>query len=146
MNKNIIIIIIAAVIFGGVGFFGGIQYQKSKGVLVGPGAGNFRNMSDEQRQQAVSQFGGSGNTSAQNKNARIGGGGFVSGEILSQDDKSITIKLPDGGSKIVFFSDSTEINKSVVGNKEDLQTGKTASIMGETNQDGSINAKTIQVK
>lgn len=144
MNKNIIIIIIiVAVVFGGAGFFGGMTYQRSKGAQNGFGVGNFRDMSSEQRQQVAQQF--NGNANAQNKGVRIGGG-FISGEILSQDEKSVTIKLPDGGSKIVFFSDSTEINKLSAGNKDDLQIGKTTVVGGEANQDGSINAKTIQVK
>jgi len=33
----------------------------------------------------------------------------VNGEILSKDDSIITIKLLDGGSKMVFFSDKTEV-------------------------------------
>lgn len=33
----------------------------------------------------------------------------VSGEILKKDDTSLVLKLGDGGSKIVFYSDTTEI-------------------------------------
>lgn len=47
---------------------------------------------------------------------KMSGGGMrnksisrVSGEIISKDEKSMVIKIKDGGSKIVFFSDKTEV-------------------------------------
>jgi ribosomal protein S1 len=69
----------------------------------------------------------------------------VSGEIISQDDKSITVKLQDGSSRIVILSDQTEINKTSEGSKEDLKTGERITTFGTENSDGSVTAQNVQL-
>ena len=129
MNKIILIAIAVAVIVGSGGFFGGIQYQKSKSPF-----------SDLQKRfQEAGVPGGI-------PNANRNGGGFTTGEIISKDEKSITVKLRDGGSKMVFFSGSTEIVKSVSGSGDDLQSGEQVSVSGTQNSDGSITASLIQLR
>jgi len=136
MDSKIIPIFIALIlIIGGGAFFGGMKYQQSKR--------NFQNFSEEQRQQLFQ-----GNT-GRNLQREVGGGvgsSFLSGEVISKDEQSVTLKTPNGGSKIIFFSDSTEIVKSVDGASSDLEAGKTISVSGTTNQDGSLTAKSIQVR
>lgn len=136
--KKILPIIIIVVIVGAGAFFGGMKYNQSKQVS-----------SIQQRfQQMGANVGG-----IRNGGTRNGAGNFVGGEIIAKDNpagdgasKSITVKLQDGGSKIVFFSDSTQITKSASGTVDDLKTGENLMVTGQTNSDGSITAQTIQIR
>jgi hypothetical protein len=131
--KKISIIIISILILamaGGGAFYGGTLYGKSNGAndrftMQGPGGSNFNGTAGANKQ---------------------GGAGFNTGEIISKDNGSITIKLAGGGSKIIFFSSSTEISKSATGSSEDLEIGKNVMVQGTTNSDGSIAAKSIQIR
>lgn len=148
MKKIVFSVLAAAVIAGGGSFWGGMQYAESKGLKSGGGQANgqnFRNLSPEDRAQRPAQF--PGQNGAGGRGMREGaGGGFVSGDILSKDDTSITVKLPDGGSKIVFFSGTTEVGKFVTGTKNDLEIGKSVTVIGKTNTDGSVTAQSIQMR
>lgn len=147
MNKKILTIVILVILAGAGGFYAGMKYQESK-TPQRPTAGNFQNLqnlSPEERQQRLQELGA--NTGGSRN--RTGGqqeGGFASGEIIAKDDKSVTIKLRDGGSKIVFYSDTTEIGKLVNGVATDLEIGKTITVNGSPNQDGSITAQSIQLR
>ena len=129
-NQTIIISIIIVLIVGTGAFYGGMVYGKSqKGNAFNPG-----------RLQGL-------NANGVQRGARQGvNGGFVNGQIISQDDKSVTLKLLDGGSKIIFFSDSTQITKSASGAIADLTTGENLMVNGTANADGSITAQTIQIR
>ena len=122
MSKKIII---AGLIIVILTFYGGMKYNQSKI----PARGNFTNFTGGQR--------GIGTRS---------GGGVVNGEILSKDAVSITIKIRDGGSKIVFLSATTPITKTVAGSQSDLVVGKQVNTMGTENPDGSVTAKSIQIR
>ena len=69
----------------------------------------------------------------------------INGEIISSDDKSITVKLSDGSSKIVVLGTSTVINKADQATKDDLKVGEKAAVFGTENSDGSITAQNIQL-
>ncbi len=131
--KKILPLIITAVVAGAVMFFVGMTYGKSVSsstALSGAGANrNFRN-------------GAGGVRTGGNKNA----GGFVNGDIIAKDEKSITVNLQNAGSKIIFYSTSTKIMKAATGNSADLQIGEMVSVNGDTNPDGSINAQTLQLR
>lgn len=136
MNKQIPLFIVALVIVSGGSFFGGMEFQKTQKVS-NAGGQNFGNF---QRQ------GGTGMTGGQNSIKRTVTGGFSNGTILSKDDKSITIKLRNGGSQIVFVSDSTSVLKSEKGTKEDLSVDQNITVTGKSNSDGSFAAESIQIR
>ncbi len=118
-----IITIVVVVIAAGAGFFGGMQYQKMQ---------RGRNA-----QFAYGQF--------QRRFGANGSGGIVAGDIISQDEKSITVKMPDGSSKIVLLSATTAINKQATGSASDLKAGEKVAVFGTTNSDGSVTAQNIQL-
>jgi hypothetical protein len=124
-SKNIIIVILIVLIVGGGMFFAGTKYQQGK-------RGNIARQFDGQRMMGT----GNGNQN-----------GFrpVNGDIVSVDDKSITVKLVDGSSKIVLISDKTEINKAEIATSTDLKVGEKVAVFGTSNADGSVTAQNIQL-
>jgi hypothetical protein len=136
-NKQTITIGIIALLIGlGGGFYGGMKYmtnQNTAAALARGGNGGF-------------QRGGGMMTGSQTPGQRGGAqGGGVMGQIASKDATSLTVKMPDGSSKIVFYSDSTTVAKSTAGSASDLMTGEQIRANGKANPDGSIAAQSIQI-
>jgi hypothetical protein len=73
-------------------------------------------------------------------------GTIVSGEVISQDDKSVTITTTSGTSKTIFFSPATRIEKTVEGKTSELVTGKELTVVGVNTSDGAFTATSIQIK
>lgn len=124
---NLAIVILLVVIAGTISFFAGMKYQQHR------------------RPAFFRQFGaGQGIRSGEGQVNRFG---FrqVQGEIITKDEKSITVKLQDGSSKIVFISENTQINKANKAKREDLKSGEKVAIFGQENSDGSITAQNIQI-
>lgn len=120
-NKTTLITIFIAFIALGAGFGGGFafknyQISKTRANFMGVRTGQFREM-----------------------------GGATIGTILSMDDKSVTVKLTDGSTKIVIFADSTTYSNTAVAFKSDLKTGVNVTVFGIPNSDGSLTAKNIQL-
>ena len=135
-NKKIVLVVVGIIVLVGA-FYGGMLYGKSN-----TGA------------QAAPQGGATARTGQFGRGGRSGGG-FVSGEILSKDATSITIKLNNNdptatttgtGSKIIFVDTSTTVSKMASGSLNDLNAGTQVSITGTTNADGSVTAKSIQIR
>ena len=147
-NNKFLLIVIAVVVPVACGaFYGGMVYGKnaSSAARAKMFALGGTNVGGNFFANGGSAFGGQGRQGvAGARGGQFGGG--VSGDIISKDDKSIIVKLRDGGSKIVFFSDATAVTKSLDGTLTDLEVGKTAMVGGQTGADGSIIANTIQLR
>lgn len=136
-TKNKSATIAIAIILVALSFWGGTLYaqHKAKSTAISR-VGNFNGGTFVRSGGAGGQYGAGANRS----------GGGVVGTIISMDATSATIQLPTGGSKIVFFTDSTDVGKSVSGKKTDLAVGEQVSAVGTPNQDGSITAQSIQIR
>jgi len=73
------------------------------------------------------------------------GRAMINGEIIAQDDQSVTIKLAEGSSKIILLSSETSINQATQATVSDLKVGEKVAIFGQTNNDGSTTAQSIQL-
>lgn len=75
-----------------------------------------------------------------------GGNGNVSGTILEQNDGSLTISIPQGGSRTVLLAPTTTVLKTTPGTATDLTLKQNVMISGTSNADGSITANTISIR
>ncbi|MBU4370250.1 hypothetical protein KKG58_05920 [Patescibacteria group bacterium] len=150
MSKQILLIIVAvAVAVGGGAFYGGMKYAESYCPAKAFSDSVLQNFSPEERQQKFQELGDSGALGERAVRGQFGsgvGGQSLSGEIISQSEDSLTIKLSDGSTKIVFVSNSTQVTKSVKGNLTDLSEGEQIFVGGSENSGGSYTAKTIQLQ
>jgi hypothetical protein len=123
-KNNLIITIVIVVLVGTLGFFGGVQYQKSQRVSFARG-----NM--PQRGTPIRPGNGFGRP--------------INGEITAIDANTITVKTIDGDSKIVVYSLSTQINKTTSGAVSDLKIGEQVMVVGSEGANGTLTAQTISV-
>jgi hypothetical protein len=125
MQKTILAAVLAAVLAGALGFFGGVTYQKSQAPSFAGrgGAGGFNRQ------------GGA----ACNFRANV-----ATGSVIAQDATSITVKGADGGSKTVFISSQTEISKQETLTPAAIKIGDQVGAFGQATN-GGITATMIQI-
>lgn len=139
MQKQIITAVVISVMVSGVG---GFLAGKSYATKASPFA----------REASFAQFGGGqfgqgGGGGGQRMMPRNGSSGaMISGEIIAKDDLSLTVKLRDGGSKIIFLPEKTEVMKTASGTIADVTVGATVMVSGTPNQDGSVTAQTLSIR
>lgn len=150
MKKFFMLTPIVGLVTLGLGFWGGVVYQKGKALtFVGRGGQNLpanvqqqlrSATTPQQRQQILRQSGLSGGAGG------FGGRGGLSGDVVSKDASSMTIKTSDGSTHVVYYTNATTVNKTMAGSLSDVTTGETISVTGSRNSDGSTSATAIQIR
>lgn len=137
---NVIALGVVALAVAGAGFFGGQAYAKNG---RSSGQGEFQG-----RFQGGRAFEGGNPGVRQGGAARgqFGGVGFAAGEVLSADETTLTVKMPDGSAKLILLTSSTSFVKQAESSKEDIEPGMNVVVSGEANEDGSVTASNIQVQ
>lgn len=127
-----IVLIILILVAGGGGWYGGMQYQKSKGPTLPNGA------SASQFRQRFGNING-------NFRNQFANGGAVRGEVTAIQGGTLTVKLTDGSSKLVILGSSAAINKTATAAVSDITVGTTIQAIGTANSDGSVTATTVDL-
>jgi len=130
------IIIFILVAFGS--FYGGMKYGQNGNKSANSPTAKLFQQNGGQYQRNVGGTGGTNNVRA--------GANFTTGNVIAKDDKSFTLKLQNGGSKIIFFSSATQFMKTATGSIEELKIGDNVMTNGNANSDGSMTAETIQLR
>ncbi|MCK9578070.1 DUF5666 domain-containing protein [bacterium] len=137
IKKEYIVFLIILVIVTPCSFYGGMKYQE---VITNSKMSQMRGQIGQTQNWQKQGTQAQGNTDTNRR-----GGGLIGGEVLSINDKNIVLKDRSGGSKIVFFSDSTQYLKSISGTLADISVGANITVTGSQNSDGSVTAKSIQI-
>lgn len=146
-NQIITAVVVTAIVVGGGSFYFGMKYGTSSATAA------------QSSGYANGNTGGGARGQGGMRGARGGaGGGFVSGDIISVDDKGMTVQLRNGGgqgsstptqgtgSKIIFFGAATQIMKIAQGSLKDLVVGEQVTTTGTANSDESVTAQSIQIR
>lgn len=137
-KKNIMIVAVGGIIVFGLVFYCGMKFGVQN--PTSSNKGSFNGQFNPQGMQ------GAGNQGGKTLNRAGGMGSGASGEVIAKDDKTITVKLKDGGSKIVFYSEKTPVLKMATTSLSDVLVGDQVMVIGSSNQDGSVNAESIQLR
>ena len=138
MTRNSwIALIIVAVIFGGGGYYLGMNHASSS-----TPASRFTGTA------GGAAFAGRGGAAG----FGAGAGGTI-GTIISTDNGSITIQLPNStstaattGTKIILVDNSTQIQALESVPASSLKVGQSVTVAGTANSDGSLTATSVMVR
>jgi hypothetical protein len=125
-NNQIILVAILVVLVGGGAFATGYKVGQIKNrVTIG-----------QRMENGIGRQQGGG---------KMMGARNQAGEVTAVDDKSITLKMIDGSSKIIILTNKTAVTKSTETTKTEIKVGSKIATFGTTNSDGSVTADTIEL-
>jgi len=148
-NHYLISFILILAALGG-GYAMGIKYEKGKVVTTTASTTTDSTLglnggSTNSGSGGPGNFGGGAGGSRFNRGGGPGGD-FTSGTVLSKTDNGITIQGTDGTTKTIAVSDATTISQTSTIDLSSLSIGQTVTVIGATAGDGSIDARSIQVR
>lgn len=127
-KQNTIILMVILMLVVGAGSFGvGYKVAQAKTAI----SGFTRNGAPR-----------TGNQSGQNNMMR---NRQTIGEIISLDDKSMTVKMTDGSSRIVLLSSTMTVTQLADAKVADLKIGSKVAVFGTNNTDGSQTATSVEL-
>lgn len=133
-TNTIILVVILLLVVGGASFATGYKVAEGKNKL----SAFTRN--------GVGQMMARGDRNIPNQQGNMmRGNRQIAGEVIALDDTTMTIKMPDGSSKIVLLSSTTTVSKSVDAPKTELKVGSKVAVFGAQNTDGSQTATQIEL-
>lgn len=133
-QNTIILGVILLLVVGAIGFGVGYKIGQTKNQFTSQIRGNGQFANGGTRGQVGNQAGGS-----------MRGNRQIAGEVIALDDKTMTIKMADGSSKIILLSSTMTISKSIDAPKTDLKVGSKVAVFGAQNTDGSQTATTVEL-
>jgi hypothetical protein len=134
-NKKHIIAAIAVIAVGLAAFFGGLT--------MGKGQAKASSLTP-QTASGVSRFGGQGGVAGA---AGFSRGSNLRGSVLSMEDGSMIVQLADSqGTKIVMLGKDTQILETKATTADALTAGKSVTIMGTANTDGTFLATNVMLR
>lgn len=131
---------------------GGIAGGAGGGFAGGPMASltnderaKVENMTDEERRAFFQEkMGGQAPDGA--GPGRRGGALQVTGEVLSIDGETMTVKTAAGGSQVVYLDDETTVGYAKGAEQTDLAVGDSVIVLAEAEGDNVLSATAVVVK
>lgn len=136
-TKQLALTAVVVVIVGGIGFGAGMKYQSSRQPAWGRLGATGNRAGNMMRPSGGREAGG------QLMN-RLGGRP-VAGEVIAINDNTLTIKSPDGSTRLVVLSETTNINQATTADKSEIKVGSNVAVFGSDNSDGSVTAQNVQL-
>lgn len=129
--KTVIWALLAAVLAGALGFYGGVTYQKAQTPSFAGRTGG-------------AGFGGGTGAGANRGAGRFNSANIATGTVIAADATSVTVKSANGSSKTLFVSGTTTVSKQQTLTPADIKVGDQVAGFGQA-ANGGISATTIEI-